>query len=108
MHCLLRLPCKQCGRQDSEAIAAPSEIKKEESNDVTNSVTEAFQAMSSWVPVLPFIDQKREQQSDPDLMQVTTWIVNGNVPSKLPSYGSYWVQTLWAQSSHLMLQDGVL
>ena len=61
---LSRLPCKQCGRQDSEAIAAPSEIKKEESNDVTNSVTEAFQAMSSWVPVLPF-DQKREQQSDP-------------------------------------------
>eukprot|EP00731_Ephydatia_muelleri_P033154 Em0025g110a len=82
---LSRLPCKQCGRQDSEATAAPSEMKKEESNDVTNSVTEAFQAMSSWVPVLPFFDQKREQQSDPDLTQVTAWI-----------------------SSHLMLQDGVL
>ena len=105
---LSRLPCKQCGRQDSEATAAPSEMKKEESNDVTNNVTEAFQAMSSWVPVLPFFDQKREQQSDPDLRQVTAWIVNGNVPTKSPSYGSYWLQTLWAQSSHLMLQDGVL
>eukprot|EP00731_Ephydatia_muelleri_P003083 Em0001g3083a len=94
---LSRLPCKQCGRQDSEATAAPSEMKKEESNDVTNSVTEAFQAMSSWVPVLPFFDQKREQQSDPDLTQVTAWIVNGNVPTKFPSYGSYWLQTLWAQ-----------
>ena len=83
-------------------------MKKEESNDVTNSSTEAFQAMSSWVPVLPFFDQKREQQSDPDLTQVTAWIVNRNVPTKLPSYGSYWLQTLWAQSSHLMLQDGVL
>ena len=79
-------------------------MKKEESNDVTNSVTEAFQAMSSWVPVLPFFDQKREQQSDPDLTQVTAWIVNGNVPTKFPSYGS----SLWTQSSHLMLQDGVL
>ena len=69
---LSRLPCRQCGRQDSEATAAPSEMKKEESNDVTNSVTKAFQAMSSLVPVLPFFDQKR------------------------------------AQSSHLMLQDGVL
>ena len=105
---LSRLPCKQCGRQDSEATAVPSEMKKEESNDVTNGVTEAFQAMSSWVPVLPFFDQKREQQSDPDLTQVTAWIVNGNVPTKFPSYGSYWLQTLWAQSSHLMLQDGVL
>ena len=61
---LSRLPCKQCGRQDSEATAAPSEMKKDESNDVANSVTEAFQAMSS--------------------------------------YGSYWLQTLWAQSSFRM------
>eukprot|EP00731_Ephydatia_muelleri_P023225 Em0015g808a len=65
----------------SEATVAPSEMKKEESNDVTNSSTEAFQAMSSWVPVLPFFDQKREQQSDPDLTQVTAWIECHDSPS---------------------------
>ena len=105
---LSRLLCKQCGRQDSEAIAAPSEIKKKAMTSLTVLRRGISSDEYSWVPVLPFIDQKREQQSDPDLMQVTTWIVNGNVPSKLPSYGSYWVQTLWAQSSHLMLQEGVL
>ena len=70
---LSRLPYKQCGHQDSNTIAAPSEMKKEESNDVINSVTEAFKAMSSWVPVLPFFDQKQEQQSDPDLMGRRSW-----------------------------------
>ena len=58
---------------------------EDRSNDVTNSVKEVIQGMSSWVPVLLFFNQKKcEQQSDPDFMP----------PSKFLSYGRYRVQIL--------------
>eukprot|EP00731_Ephydatia_muelleri_P021513 Em0014g104a len=91
------MPCKQCGLQDSAVEA-------------TNSTTlkSPAQVSSTWIPVLPSADQKQEQQSDPDIQQVTKWLLHKTVPLQFPSHGSYWLQTLWSQSSHLLVNGGIL
>ena len=81
------LSCKQCGQHDPDTTAAHSDTEEEERNDVTSNVT----AQSSWVFVLPSFNQKQEQQSDPDLQQVTAWIADNTITENLPSYGSYWL-----------------
>ena len=57
---LSRMPCKQCGLQDSAVEATTSTTLKSPA-----------QVSSTWIPVLPSADQKQEQQSDPDIQQVT-------------------------------------
>ena len=53
-------------------------------------------------------DPKQLQQGDSDLQQVIIWVRDNAFPSTLPRYGSYWLQTLWSQNSHLLLKDRVL
>lgn len=94
---LSRMPCKQCGLQDSAVEATTSTTLKSPA-----------QVFSTWIPVLPSADQKQEQQSDPDIQQVTKWLLHKTVPLQFPSHGSYWLQTLWSQSSHLLVNGGIL
>ena len=94
---LSRMPCKQCGLQDSAVEATTSTTLKSPA-----------QVSSTWIPVLPSADQKQEQQSDPDIQQVTKWLLHKTVPLQFPSHGSYWLQTLWSQSSHLLVNGGIL
>ena len=88
---LSRLPCKQCGFEPSAPPLPSSSIGQRES-----------------VCVLSAGDPKQLQQGDPDLEQVISWVRDNAFPPTLPRHGSYWLQTLWSQKSHLLLKEGVL
>ena len=115
MHCnadaLSRLPCKQCGLQTS---APPPGLPNPATSPGLPDLREgdSVDGTALWqegtVCFLSVDDPKRLQDEDPDLRQVILWLQRNMFPSVFPRHESNWVQTLWSQKDHLVLDGGVL
>lgn len=89
---LSRIPCKQCGLDDTQ--------RAEEGND---SETVQFIAADDG------LDLKSWQESDRDLKLVMRWVSDGKRPlSPDISSENYFVKTLWSHFSHLENRNGLL
>src|SRR6218665_1787640 len=90
---LSRRPCRQCGVDESDTVAAVTELASENPPDA--AVSE---------------DLLSAQLNDPDLAQVRSWFVDGAQAPDL--VGVLWesaaVKTYWHQRDQLFLRDGVL
>ena len=104
---LSRLPCKQCGLQTSAPPPDLQDCVAVNESSCIESVDSTALLQEETVCFLSVDNPKRLQEGDPDLRQVTLWLQNG-FPSSFPRHGSGWLQTLWAQKDHLMLDGGVL
>ena len=62
----------------------------------------------TWFLALSLSEQRQLQQSDNDLKQVLAWMEKDQCPAGFLKKSGYWVQMLWLQRDHLLVEDGVL
>eukprot|EP00731_Ephydatia_muelleri_P025614 Em0017g697a len=61
-----------------------------------------------WLPCWTLDELAEEQRQDSSIGQVIQWMENDSIPRVFPKHLSSHTQALWAQSSYLVLQNGVL
>eukprot|EP00731_Ephydatia_muelleri_P008795 Em0004g1133a len=84
---LSRMPCPQCQLSFPQVCTMQSDI---------------------WLPCWTLDELAEEQRQDSSIGQVIQWMENDSIPRVFPKHLSSHTQALWAQSSYLVLQNGVL
>ena len=84
---LSRMPCPQCQLSFPQVCTMQSDI---------------------WLPCWSLDELAEEQRQDSSIGQVIQWMENDSIPRVFPKHLSSHTQALWAQSSYLVLQNGVL
>eukprot|EP00731_Ephydatia_muelleri_P015048 Em0008g768a len=84
---LSRMPCPQCQLSFPQVCTMQSDI---------------------WLPCWTLDELAEEQRQDSSIGQVIQWMENDCIPRVYPKHLSSHTQALWAQSSYLVLQNGVL
>ena len=84
---LSRMPCPQCQLSFPQVCTMQSDI---------------------WLPGWTLDELAEEQRQDSSIGQVIQWMENDSIPRVFPKHLSSHTQALWAQSSYLVLQNGVL
>eukprot|EP00731_Ephydatia_muelleri_P024465 Em0016g736a len=84
---LSRMPCPQCQLSFPQVCTMQSDI---------------------WLPCWTLDELAEEQRQDFSIGQVIQWMENDSIPRVFPKHLSSHTQALWAQSSYLVLQNGVL
>ncbi|KAL5479133.1 hypothetical protein EMCRGX_G022617 [Ephydatia muelleri] len=84
---LSRMPCPQCQLSFPQVCAMQSDV---------------------WLPCWTLDELAEEQRQDSSIGQVIQWMENDSIPRVFPKHLSSHTQALWAQSSYLVLQNGVL
>ncbi|KAL5516359.1 hypothetical protein EMCRGX_G001657 [Ephydatia muelleri] len=81
------MPCPQCQLSFPQVCTMQSDI---------------------WLPCWTLDELAEEQRQDSSIGQVIQWMENDSIPRVFPKHLSSHTQALWAQSSYLVLQNGVL
>eukprot|EP00731_Ephydatia_muelleri_P026537 Em0018g637a len=84
---LSHMPCPQCQLSFPQVCTMQSDI---------------------WLPCWTLDELAEEQRQDSSIGQVIQWMENDSIPRVFPKHLSSHTQALWAQSSYLVLQNGVL
>ncbi|KAL5506599.1 hypothetical protein EMCRGX_G008281 [Ephydatia muelleri] len=84
---LSRMPCPQCQLSFPQVCTMQSDV---------------------WLPCWTLDELAEEQRQDSSIGQVIQWMENDSIPRVFPKHLSSHTQALWAQSSYLVLQNGVL